>query len=293
MHGPDGRPKEPEGQGSNCWDVATREGERTFGFEKFSSHGFFREVNRWLVEHVGIRPGDTVVDLGCGPGAVTELILEHVDPKAGAVVYAIDPSPSALEAARRRIRSAVVRFLEGTAERLTQLVPAADVVLFCNAIHLIQDKLAVVREAAAVLRPRGAFAFNTTFFEGAYPPETLRFYKLWMLRAVRHLKERGLEVARGVKATAMRWLSPSEYEALLRGHGFEDVQVHLHRQELSCQSLEDISEFSLFIEGALPGVPLEEACEALKVGVRQAFQELALATVPRNWLQVIARRAGG
>ena len=263
--------------------------ERTFGFEKFSSHGFFREVNRWLVEHVGIRPGDTVVDLGCGPGAVTELILEHVSPQSGAVVYAIDPSPSALDAARQRIRSAVVRFLEGTAERLSQLVPAADVVLFCNAIHLVQDKVQVVREALAVLRPGGVFGFNTTFFEGAYPPETLRFYKLWMLRAVRHLKERGLEVARGVKATAMRWLSPEEYEKLLRANGFGDVRVHLQRQELSCQSLEDISEFSLFIEGALPGVPLHEACEALKLGVRQAFQELALATVPRNWLQVIAR----
>lgn len=265
-------------------------GERTFGFEKFSSHGFFQEVNRWLVEHVGIRPGDTVVDLGCGPGAVTELILRHVRADAGAAVYAIDPSPSALETARRRIHSAVVRFLEGTAERLSQLVPAADVVLFCNAIHLVQDKLAVVREVLAVLRPGGVFGFNTTFFEGAYPPETLRFYKLWMLRAVRHLKERGFAVARGVKATAMRWLSPDEYGALLRASGFRDVRVYLQRQELSCQSLEDISEFSLFIEGALPGVPLHEACEALKLGVRQAFQELALATVPRNWLQVIARR---
>ncbi|MER3456555.1 MAG: hypothetical protein C4304_06660 [candidate division GAL15 bacterium] len=267
-------------------------GERTFGFEKFSSHGFFREVNRWLVEHVGIRPGDVVVDLGCGPGAVTELILEHVKPEAGGVVVAIDPSRSALEVARKRVRSAVVRFLEGTAERLSQLVPAADVVLFCNAIHLVQDKVAVVREVLAVLRPGGVFAFNTTFFEGAYPPETVRFYKLWMLRAVRYLRERGLEVARGVKATAMRWLSPEEYQALLRTYGFADVRVHLQRQELSCQSLEDISEFSLFIEGALPGVPLQEASEALKLGVRQAFQELALAAVPRNWLQVIARRAG-
>ncbi len=270
--------------------MATREDERTFGFEKFSSHGFFREVNRWLVERVGIRPGDTVVDLGCGPGAVTELILERVDASSGAVVYAIDPSPSALEVARQRVRSAVVRFLEGTAERLSQLVPSADVVLFCNAIHLVQDKLRVVREALAVLRPGGVFGFNTTFFEGAYPPETLRFYKLWMLRAVRHLKERGFEVAKGVKATAMRWLSPEEYEALLRAAGFGEVRVHLQQQQLSCQSLEDISEFSLFIEGALPGVPLREACQALQLGVRQAFQELALVTVPRNWLQVIAKR---
>ncbi len=270
--------------------MATEEDARSFGFEKFSSHPFFREVNRWLVERAGIRPGHVVVDLGCGPGATTELIVEHVDAREGGLVYAVDPSPSALEVARQRVRSEVVRFLEGTAERLSQLVPAADVVLFCNAIHLVQDKLAVVRETMAVLRPAGVFAFNTTFFEGAYPAETLRFYKLWMLRAVRHLRERGIEVARGVKATAMRWLSAGEYEALLRWAGFAEVSTHLQQQHLSQQSLLDISEFSLFIEGALPGVPLREACEALKVGVQQAFSQLGLASVPRNWLQVIARR---
>ncbi len=269
--------------------MATEE-ERTFGFEKFSSHRFFREVNRWLVEHAGIRPGHVVVDLGCGPGAVTELILDYVDAREGGLVYAVDPSPSALEVARQRIRSAIVRFLEGTAERLSQLVPAADTVLFCNAIHLVQDKLAVVREAMKVLRPAGVFAFNTTFFHGAYPAETLRFYKLWMLRAVRHLREQGLNLARGVKAPAMQWLSVDEYEALLRQAGFTQVFTCLQQQQLSQQSFEDISEFSLFIEGALPGVPLREACEALKIGVRQAFAELQLSSVPRNWLQVVARR---
>ncbi|MDR5682642.1 MAG: class I SAM-dependent methyltransferase [Armatimonadota bacterium] len=262
-----------------------------FTFEKFASHPFFAEVNRWLVEHVGIRRDATVVDLGCGPGAVTEIILEYVDPASGAVVYAIDPSPSALQIARSRIRCAIVHFLEGTAERLSHIVPAADVVLFCNAIHLVREKADVVREVFNVLRRGGAFGFNTTFFEGAYPAETLRFYKLWVLRAVRHLKERGIEVTRGVKATAMRWLGAQDYCALLASQGFTDVRVEIQQKPLSRQSLEDISEFELFIEGALPGVPLAEGCEALKVGVRQAFEELDLTLVPRNWLQVIARRA--
>jgi ubiquinone/menaquinone biosynthesis C-methylase UbiE len=248
-------------------------------------------VNRWLVEHVGIGSSSTVVDLGCGPGAVTELILERVDPASGAVVYAIDPSPPALEIARSRIRSAIVQFLEGTAERLSQIVPSADVVVFANAIHLVREKADVVREVFTVLRRDGAFGFNTTFFEGAYPTETVRFYKLWILRAVRHLRERGIEVTRGVKATAMRWLAPEEYCALLTAQGFSDVRTEIQQKPLSRESLEDISEFEMFIEGALPGVPLADGCEALKIGVRQAFEELNLTVLPRNWLQVIARRA--
>ncbi len=129
-----------------------------FSFEKFSAQPFFRQVNTWLVEHAGIRSDAVVVDLGCGVGTVTEMVLHYLDPASGAVVYAVDPSPSALEIARARIRSRMVRFLEGTAERLSQLVPRVDVVLFCNAIHLIEQKAAVCREILSVLREGGVFA---------------------------------------------------------------------------------------------------------------------------------------
>jgi hypothetical protein len=46
----------------------------------------------------------------------------------------------------------------------------------------------------------------------------------------------------------------------------------------------------MFIEGALPGVPLDIGAEALRRGAEEAFAELKLSHVPRNWLQVIAQR---
>ncbi len=267
-------------------------GEDRFSFAKFASHPFFKEVNAWLVAHSGIRPGSDVVDLGCGPGAVTELILQRMGVPPLGRVFAIDPSASALVQAAQRIQSAIVRFMQGTAERLATLVPPVDTVVFCNAIHLVPDKAQVIAAISKVVRPGGVLAFNSTFFEGAYAPGTPRFYKRWVLRAIQWLRGRGYDVAREreMKATAMQWLSADEYRQLLHTSGFDETEVEFQEKELNCQAWEDISEFSMFIEGALPGVPLEIGMEALKAGVRQTFEELRLEAVPRIWMQVVARR---
>ena len=265
--------------------------EERFSFAKFAAHPFFKEVNTWLVARAGIRPGADVVDLGCGPGAVTELILQNMGRPPLGRVFAVDPSGSALVQAAQRIQSAVVRFIQGTAERVNSLVPPVDTVVFANAIHLVQDKALVIASISSVLRPGGILAFNTTFFNGAYASDTHRFYRVWVLRAMRWLQERGHSVARGVKATARQWLSADEYRHLLQVTGFSDTEMEFQEKQLPVAAWEDISEFSMFIEGALPGVPLEVGAEALKVGVRQAFQELRLEAVPRIWLQAIARRA--
>jgi ubiquinone/menaquinone biosynthesis C-methylase UbiE len=276
---------------TNPQSVSGTDDESRFSFSKFASHGFFSEVNSWLVSHAGIRPGLEVVDLGCGPGAVTELILQRMGIPPLGQVFAIDPSASALVQAAQRIQSRIVRFMQGTAERVAALVPPVDTVVFCNAIHLVQDKAQVIGNVGRIVRPGGVFAFNTTFFDGAYPGDTARFYKLWVLRAVRWLRERQIEVAKGVKATAMQWLTADDYLRLLREHGFNEQTVEFQQKMMYREAWEDISEFSLFIEGALPGVPLEVGMEALKVGVRHAMDELRLQAVPRTWLQVVAQRS--
>lgn len=262
-----------------------------FSFARFASHPFFKQVNAWLVAHSQIHADSSVVDLACGPGAVTELILGELDETLpGACVYAVDPSLSALELARQRIRSRIVHFVQGTAERLATLVPQVDRVVFANAVHLIADKATVFDQIFRSLRPGGVLAFNTTFFQGAYPEGTQRFYRLWVLRAMRWLVTQGHTVTRGAKATAMQWMTVEQYRDVLRSVGFSDPVIAMHEKPLSAQSLQDIGSFSLFIEGALPGVPLEIGAEALRRGVEEAFDELKLANVPRNWLQVIVQR---
>jgi SAM-dependent methyltransferase len=261
-----------------------------FSFTPFTRHAFFTDVNRWIVERV-VEPGRRlVVDLGCGPGAVTKLIVERLGDVPDARVIGIDPEPSAIAKARAAVSARIADFLEGSAECLSRLVSRADAVLFLNAIHLVPDKAAVIAEVRKVLNQGGVFGFNTTFFAGAYPEGTASFWRRWIVRSVQWLKERGITVqhTHAGRATAMQWLSPEDYARLCVAAGFAPPMMHFVPVEMTAESLRDIGHFSLFIEGALPGVPLELGAEALDEGLARTMNELGIDRVRRNWLEVVA-----
>ena len=270
--------------------LSTSDAER-FSFAPFARHPFFTQVNRWIVERV-VEPGRRViVDLGCGPGAVTKLIVERVANVRGARVIGVDPEESALAKARAAVSSRIAEFVQGSAEWLSRLVPSADAVIFCNAIHLVPDKAQVIREIRKVLNRGGVLAFNTTFFNGAYVEGTSGFWRRWIVRSVQVLRERGLDVEHTSKATARQFLSAQEYADLCVQARFRPPTIELVRVEMTPESIQDIGRFSLFIEGALPGVPLEAGSEALQEGLRRTMEELGVSSVPRYWLECVAEAA--
>jgi ubiquinone/menaquinone biosynthesis C-methylase UbiE len=267
-----------------------------YTFEAFAGHDFYRKVNEHLVdatlqvrERLPQLPIRRALDLACGTGAVTQLLVDRVRRLREPVeIIAVDSSDSALEKARRIIGSAA-RFVRGTADALSNVASNLDVILFCNAVHLLPDKDQVMDEARSALNSNGVLGFNTSFYLGCYSPGTERFYRQWMLRSAQILKaETGLRPDR-TKAEAMRWLSLDEYRELLERHGFAAVDMHEEQAMMTCKSWQDISHYSLFANGALPGVPLDIAIPTLKKAVAQAFDELGLKELPRNWLQVVAR----
>ena len=260
-----------------------------FSFTPFTRHPFFTHVNKWILERV-ICPGrQVIVDLGCGPGAVTELILERVHGQQPPPrVIGVDPSPSALAKARAAISSKLAEFVQGSAEWLSKLVKSADAVVFLNAIHLMPDKPQVLKEIRRVLKPGGVLAFNSTFFNGAYVEGTSGFWRRWIVRSVQALREKGIEVKHNGHAAAMEWYSADQYTAALKEAGFRPTTVELLRIDMTREALIDIGRFSLFIEGALPGVPLEEGAKALEVGLERTMNELKVESVPRHWLEVVA-----
>ena len=85
-------------------------------------------------------------------------------------------------------------------------------------------------------------------------------------------------------------LSRDDYVSLLESNGFRVRESQVVPVPMTLKGFEDISEYSLFIEGVMPGVPLGPASQALKYGAREAFSELGLDTSPRNWLLVVASK---
>lgn len=277
-----------------------------FTFEPFASHSFYTEVNRLLVQHtlahLKSRPMNaklTIVDMACGTGAITRLIAEELarqDRLSQARIIGVDPSAEALRRASSAMRALEIdvktEFIQGEGEDLKHLVAGADAAFFCNAIHLIPDKLGTFRQMGSILAPGGIFACNSTFFQGCYVESTERYYHLWTRRAMGWLRKEHPEVrvSREAKAMAMQWFTPDEYVDLLKESGFGEVEIKLDTAILTPDAMKDAGQYWLFIEGALPGIPLALGAKALGIAAYQAADEMQLTEVPRRWLQLIAQK---
>lgn len=268
--------------------------EETFSFTRFARQPFYRAVNRHLVEISEFKKGGSILDLACGTGAVTKLILDRIQDVKDNLIIAMDASSDALELARKelaQVKGNVVRFVQGQAEQISQnLKDRVDAVVFCNAIHMLEDKRKALHEIHEVLNPGGILAFNSTFFDGSQPPETETFYRRWMMRAIKLLKKKHGLLPSREKVASRQQLTPEEYEELLSREGFVLRRRELEPVQVTLEGWLGISEFSDFIHGALPGVPLAAASEALQEAVTQVFGELELESVPRLWLHMIAVR---
>ena len=111
-----------------------------------------------LVRQAGIRPGERVLDVGCGTGALVLLVARE---EPGAELTGIDPDPRALDLARRKAARAGIRarFDRGYCQELPYEAESFDVVLSSMMIHHLptEAKRGLFREVARVLAPGGRF----------------------------------------------------------------------------------------------------------------------------------------
>ena len=108
---------------------------------------------RFMVSRVEARPGDTVLDVATGTGAVA---IELVRTK-GCSVVGLDQSPEMLAEARRRVPPHV-QLVEGDAERLPFPDASFDGLTFTYLLRYVDDPAATLRELARVVRSGATIA---------------------------------------------------------------------------------------------------------------------------------------
>ena len=264
-----------------------------YSFNAFARQPFYQEENSRLIDLIGLETGNRVIDLACGPGEITRKILDKVRGD-GAWILGVDLSPETLEEARRQftdVTDAEVSFENAPAEDLSDIISEpVDAVVFCNAIHLVDNKPDVLAGIRGALKLGGMFAFNSTFYSGSIVQDTDPFYRRWMMRSLRLLKsEHGLSPVKN-KVMARQQLTPEEYKALLTDAGFSIREERVIPIEVPIEGWLSICSFSDFVEGALPGVQIETASEVLRATIRETFRDMELSFVPRNWLEIVAVR---
>jgi ubiquinone/menaquinone biosynthesis C-methylase UbiE len=118
----------------------------------------FAPVIDGAIERAELTPGDRVLDLGTGTGAVSALASPLVGDEG--TVLAVDISPAMLEIARGRFEAlglANVSVREGRAEEIPAGDGAFDTVIASLSLMFALDKEAAAHELARVLRPGGRF----------------------------------------------------------------------------------------------------------------------------------------
>lgn len=215
-----------------------------------------------LVESAGVTSGQRVLDVGCGPGALTGALVDVVGVGS---VSACDPSAPFVDACAERHPGVDVK--QATAEDLPWPDQAFDAVLASLVLNFVADRGVAAAQVMRVLRPGGTIA--ATVWDYAEGMEMLRHF--W-------------DSARAVRSGAPDegW-HPSglggegELADFLSGAGFEAVAEGTLRVESTYADSNEVW------QGFLAGVgPAGAWCLTLPEEEREAVRREFLGRLPQR-----------
>ena len=137
-----------------------------------SRQGYPAELVDEVAAHAGAGRGAAVLEIGCGTGQLTRQLAGR-----GFELTAIDIGASMVQAARRNVADAAVRFQVTSFEDFAAAGPF-DLIASATAFHWVDPRVGLAK-AARLLRPGGWLALLTT---GERYPEPLqsRLHELWL-----------------------------------------------------------------------------------------------------------------
>jgi SAM-dependent methyltransferase len=197
-----------------------------------------------------VKPGETVVDLGSGPGLDLILAAKRVGPSG--LVIGVDMTDAMIEEARRNAARAGFSNIEvrkGIIENLPVAAGTVDWVISNCVINLSPEKPRVFAEIARVLRPGGRFRISDIVVESL--PDWIR------------------SNAAAYAACVAGAISEREYIAGLESAGLVDVEVE-HRLVYSVAQIRGLVDHDLKSHG-LSRDAIEGAFEEVAGNVWSAY----------------------
>jgi ubiquinone/menaquinone biosynthesis C-methylase UbiE len=195
--------------------------------ERFDHVGprLFTAFGRRLVDFAGLGPGEAVLDVGCGRGAILFAAAERVGAEGRAV--GIDLTPAMVEHCRADARRAGLDQVEVAAmdaERLELPDGAFDAVLGGFMIFLCPAPPRALAEAFRVLAPGGRIAVST------FPPEQDR--RWWWLPAL-------IQRLRPHQVVRQPYSTEAELAQALEEAGFRDCETAVELVDIAYESEEE------------------------------------------------------
>jgi SAM-dependent methyltransferase len=137
--------------------MVAAEGARTFlttgnAYDLFMGR-YSRPLGVEFADSVGIVAGMSALDVGCGPGALTSVLVERLGVGS---VFGVDPSPPFVAECKARHPGVVVK--AGRAEEIPFADAFVDVAMAQLVLHFVSDPVVAAAEMRRVVRPGGTVA---------------------------------------------------------------------------------------------------------------------------------------
>jgi ubiquinone/menaquinone biosynthesis C-methylase UbiE len=204
-----------------------------------------------LMEAADLRPGDAVLEIGCGPGNVAARLAE-----TGARVVGIDFAPHMVQAARAAYRE--IDFQEADAEDLPFEPGTFQAVAACYTLHHLARPERVLSEIHRVLAPGGRLVF-------VHPQEQESMNIFFEAVAAHHTPE---AVPHG---PLFGCTDQSLFESMVSTAGFSDCRLEIRELPLQLRSIQPL------LEGCREFIQMDALPEALQQKIEAATLQNAKA----------------
>lgn len=225
-------------------------------YEKFMGR-WSQLVGTEFLDWLAPQSGADWVDVGCGNGAFTTLIVERFAPKS---VVGVDPSEAQLKYARERFASHPIRLEQGSAMALPLDTDSVDAAVMPLVLSFVPDPGVGVAEMARVVRPGGQVAAYMWDMDGGGFPYAILHDRI---------RARGFEVPLPPVPAASRL---EVMECLWRDAGLRDVAVATIRISRTWESFDDF--WQTVQGGPSAGQSLRQMDAAALAGLREDVQGL-------------------